>query len=197
MGYNLIECNREQLFLLPLSMRDWLPHGHLAWFLLDAVQELDLTPFHRRLRQDGWGRAAYQPKMMVALLLYAYCLGIRSSRQIERSCQENVAFKAITGGQVPDHTTVARFRKEFEEELAALFTEVLWLCGRAGLGKVGKVVVDGTKVAGNASLSANRTYEYLEGEVTRMLEEAEETDAAEDARYGEGLPGGRAPRGAF
>jgi len=126
--------------------------------------------------------------MMVALLLYAYCTGIRSSRKIEQACQENVAFKVITGGQVPDHTTISRFRQKFQEELSGLFAEVLWLCGRVGLVKVGAVVVDGTKMAGNASLSANRTYQYLKGEVERMLNEAEAADAAEEAQLGEELP---------
>ena len=188
MAYNFIDCDRDQLFLLPPSMRDWLPEGHLVWFILDAVDQLDLSSFYRRYRSDGWGRAAYPPKMMVALLLYAYCTGIRSSRKIEQACQENVAFKVITGNKVPDHTTISRFRQEFQEELSGLFTEVLWLCGRAGLVKVGTVVVDGTKMAGNASLSANRTYQHLEEEVERMMKEAEAADAAEEARVGDDVP---------
>jgi len=162
MTYNFIDCDRDQLFLLPPSMREWLPEGHLVWFILDAVDQLDLSSFLRRYRQDGWGRAAYPPRMMVALLLYAYCVGIRSSRQIERACQS------------------------FQEELSELFTEVLWLCGRAGLVRVGTVVVDGTKMAGNAALSANRTYRHLQEEVERMLREAEAKDAEEDALMGEG-----------
>ena len=188
MAYNFIDCDRDQLFLLPPSMRDWLPEGHLVWFILDAVDQLDLSSFYRRYRSDGWGRAAYPPKVMVALLLYAYCTGIRSSRKIEQACQENVAFKVITGNKVPDHTTISRFRQRFQEELAGLFTEVLWLCGRAGLVKVGTVVVDGTKMAGNASLSANRTWRHLKEEVERMLREAEAADAAEEARVGEEVP---------
>jgi len=188
MAYNFIDCDRDQLFLLPPSMRDWLPEGHLVWFILDAVDQLNLSSFLRRYRSDGWGRAAYPPKMMVALLLYAYCTGVRSSRKIEQACQENVAFRVITGGRVPDHTTISRFRQEFQEEFAGLFTEVLWLCGRAGLVKVGTVVVDGTKMAGNASLSANRTYHHLEEEVKRMLKEAEAADAAEEAQVGEEVP---------
>ena len=188
MAYNFLDCDRDQLFLLPPSMRDWLPEGHLVWFILDAVDQLDLSSFLRRYRQDGWGRAAYPPKTMVALLLYAYCTGVRSSRKIEQSCQENVAFKVITGGRVPDHTTISRFRQKFQEELAGLFTEVLWLCGQAGLVKVGTVVVDGTKMAGNASLSANRTWRHLKEEVERMLKEAEAADAAEEARVGEEVP---------
>ncbi len=188
MDYNFIDCDRDQLFLLPPSMRDWLPEGHLVWFILDAVDQMDLSSFYRRYRADGWGRAAYPPKTMVALLLYAYCTGIRSSRKIEQACQENVAFKVITGGRVPDHTTISRFRQRFQEELAGLFTEVLWLCGQAGLVKVGTVVVDGTKMAGNASLSANRTWGHLKEEVERMLKEAEAADAAEEAQPGDDVP---------
>ena len=188
MAYNFLDCDRDQLFLLPPSMRDWIPEGHLVWFILDAVDQLDLSSFYRRYRSDGWGRAAYPPKMLVALLLYAYCTGVRSSRKIEQACQENVAFKVITGGQVPDHTTISRFRQRFQEELAGLFTEVLWLCGRAGLVQVGAVVVDGTKMAGNASLSANRTYQHLKEEVERMLKEAEAADAAEEAQAGDDVP---------
>jgi len=136
MAYNFIDCDRDQLFLLPPSMRDWLPKEHLVWFILDAVEELDLSAFLHRYRGDGWGRAAYPPQMMVALLLYAYCTGIRSSRKIEGACQENVAFKVIAGGQVPDHTTISQFRQKFREELSGLLAEVLWPCGRAGLAKV-------------------------------------------------------------
>jgi len=183
MAYNFIDCDRDQLFLLPPSMRDWLPEGHLVWFILDAVDQLDLSSFLRRYRSDGWGRAAYPPQMMVALSLYAYCTGIRSSRKIEQACQENVAFKVITGG-----ATISRFRRKFQEELSGLFTEVLWLCGRAGLVKAGTVVVDGTKMAGNASLAANRTWRHLQEEVERMLKEAEAANAAEEAQLGEELP---------
>ncbi|MFH1609414.1 MAG: transposase [Candidatus Bipolaricaulota bacterium] len=193
MGYNFKECNREQLFLLPASMREWLPEGHLAWFILDAVEEMDLAAFYRNYREDGWGRAAYEPRMMVALLVYAYSLGVRSSREIERACEDRVSFRVITANQRPDHTTIARFRQEFTEEIGKLFTEVLHLCVRAGLVKVGVVVLDGTKVAGNASLSANRTYEHLEREVAWMLEEAEAKDAEEDAVYGTDREGSELP----
>jgi len=167
--------------------------NHLAWFILDAVKEFDLTPFYRKYRADGWGRAAYEPGMMVSLLLYAYCLGIRSSRQIERACVVDVAFRVITANQKPDYSTICRFRKENEEKLADLFTAVLQLCAQAGLVKVGVVALDGTKMKGNASLAANRTYKYLEEEVKRMLQEAEEKDAQEDALYGEGRRGDELP----
>ena len=162
MPYNFLECNRDQMYLMPVSMREWLPEDHLAWFIIDAVKEIDLTPFYRKYRSDGWGRAAYAPEMMVSLLLYAYSLGIRSSRQIERACVVNVDFRVITANQKPDYTTLCRFRKENEKELAELFTAVLELCVQAGLVNVGVVALDGTKMKGNTSLAANRTYEYLD-----------------------------------
>lgn len=126
----------------------------------------------------------------MSLLLYAYCLGIRSSRQIERACVVDVAFRVITANQKPDYSTICRFRKENEEKLADLFTAVLQLCAQAGLVKVGVVALDGTKMKGNASLAANRTYKYLEEEVKRMLQEAEEKDAEEDALLRRGAPWG-------
>ena len=193
MGYNFIECERDQMYLLPVSMRDWLSEDHLAWFILDAVQEMDLSRFYRRYRSDGWGRAAYEPGMMVSLLLYAYCVGIRSSRRIEKSCEVDVAFRVITANQQPDYSTVCRFRKEFEKELGDLFTEVLRLCVAAGLVKVGLLALDGTKIKGNASLAANRSYEYLHKKVERMLGEAEAVDAEEDALYGRDRRGDELP----
>ena len=162
MAYNLIECNREQLYLMPVSLRDWLPEGHLAWFMLEAVEEIDLTRFYLKYRADGWGRAAYDPQMMVSVLLYAYCLGVRSSRQIERACEMDVAFRVITGNLKPDYSTICRFRSENERELGRLFTGVLRLCAEAGLVKAGVVALDGTKMKANASLSANRTQEHQE-----------------------------------
>ena len=194
MPYNFLECNRDQMYLMPVSMREWLPEDHLAWFIIDAVKETDLTPFYRKYRSDGWGRAAYAPEMMVSLLLYAYSLGIRSSRQIERACVVNVDFRVITANQKPDYTTLCRFRKENEKELAELFTAVLELCVQAGLVNVGVVALDGTKMKGNTSLAANRTYEYLEKEVNQMLQEAEEKDAQEDALYGKDRRGDELPK---
>src|SRR4030042_505312 len=180
MAYNLIECNREQMFLMPVSLRDWLPGGHLAWFVLDAVEAIDLSKFYLKYRSDGWGRAAYDPRMMVSLLLYAYCLGVRSSRQIERACEVDVAFRVIAGNLKPDYSTVCRFRSENEEELGMLFTEVLRLCAEAGVIKAGGGALDGTKIKANASLSANRTQGHLEEEVRKMLAEAREKDEEED-----------------
>ncbi|MFC1980161.1 transposase [Chloroflexota bacterium] len=93
MAYNLIECNREQMYLMPVSVQDWLSEDHLAWFMLDAVEAMDLSQLYLKYRADGWGRAVYDPQMMISLLLYAYCLGVRSSRQIERAREVDVAFR--------------------------------------------------------------------------------------------------------
>lgn len=184
MAYNFLTCDREQTYLMPPSLTDWLPQDHLAWCVLDAVEEMDLRGFYRRYREDGWGAAAFDPKMMVALLLYGYCVGERSSRRIERRCTEDVAFRVIAANQVPDHTTIARFRQANERALAACFTEVLKLCRAAGLLRVGLVALDGTKVEADASLAANRTLPQIEEEVARILQEAARADAEEDERFG-------------
>src|SRR5271165_2054152 len=144
MTQNFIAVDREQAFLLAPDVRDWLPEGHLAWFVLDAVAELDLSAFYAAYRRDGWGRPAYDPAMMVALLLYAYARAERSSRGIERRCVEDVAYRVITANQVPDHATIARFRRDHEDAIADLFTAVLALCVKAGLVNVGVIAVDGT-----------------------------------------------------
>src|SRR5512144_734057 len=183
-GYNFIRPDRDQLFLMPPALQDWLPPDDLAYFLLDAVDQFDLTSFHAAYRADGVGQAAFLPHMMVALLLYAYCLGVRSSRQIERLCQRDVAFRVVAGNLRPDHATIARFRQRHTEALKGLFTDILRLCKEAGLVKVGVVALDGTKVAADAALEANRTYEAIRAEVETMLHEAESKDAAEDRLYG-------------
>ncbi len=164
---------------------EWLPDDHLAWFVLDAVEEMDLAAFYGVYREDGWGGAAFEPKMMVALLLYAYALGERSSRRIERRCREDVAFRVITANQVPDHATIARFRTRHEQALADTFAQVLALCARAGLVSVGLVALDGSLVAGNASPGATRSYASIRAEVERRLAQAAQTDAAEDERLGD------------
>ena len=185
MAQNFLSCDREQDFLLAPSVREWLPAEHLAWWLLEVVARLDLGAVCGQYREDGSGRPAHDPAMMVALLLYAYCVGERSSRRIERRCWEDVAFRVIAANRAPDHTTISRFRKRFAEPLAELFVQVLALCQKAGMVKVGTVAVDGTKIAANAGISANRTYEKIRQEVDRILAEADETDAEEDARFGQ------------
>ena len=193
MAYNFKECNRDQVFLLPPSIREWLPEGDLALFIIDAVAQMDLGAFYRKYRPDGRGQAAFEPSMMTTLLLYAYSVGIRSSRQIERLCERDIAFKVIAANQVPDHCTIARFRQENGKEIGGLFTEVLKLCAKAGLVKVGVVALDGTKVKANAALEANRTYEHIKREVSKMLTEAETTDAEEDKLYGKDKRGDELP----
>ncbi len=165
MAYNLIPYDRQQQFLLPPSLEDWLPHDHLVRFVIDVVGQLDLAPFYRRHRADGWGRAAYDPKMMVALLVYAYCTGVRSSREIERRCREDIAFRFIAANRCPDHATVARFRSENGEPLAGLFIQALQLCAEAGLVRVEMVALDGKRVKADASMSANKTRTGIEEEV--------------------------------
>jgi transposase len=179
---NFLPCDRDQELLLPPSLREWLPEDHLAWFVLEAVGELDLDAFYAAYRSDGWGAAAHDPQMMVALLLYAYSIGVRSARGIERRCSEDVAFRVITANQAPDHATIARFRARHEQAISELFSGVLSLCARAGLVKVGIVAVDGTKIAAAATHHANRGYEQIAEEI---VAEAGRIDAAEDELYGE------------
>jgi transposase len=177
-----LACDREQTFLMSPDPRDWLPEDHLVWFVLAAVEEMGLDAFYGSYCQDGWGRAAFEPSMVVALLMYAYARGERSSRGIERRCAEDVAFRVIAVQQTPDHATIARFRVRHEAALAGLFSEVLGLCRESGLVKVGVIAIDGTKVHANASYHSNLDYEQLAREI---LKEAGEVDAAEDALYGE------------
>ncbi|HEY4812137.1 MAG TPA: transposase [Solirubrobacteraceae bacterium] len=151
MAMNFLACDREQVFLMPPDPRDWLPEDHLAWFVLASVEEMDLAAFYGSYRQDGWGRAAFEPSMMVALLMYAYAQGERSSRGIERRCGEDVAYRVIAAQQTPDHATIARFRVRHEAALADLFSEVLGLCWESGLVKVGVIAIDGTKLHANAA----------------------------------------------
>jgi len=182
MAQSFLACDREQAFLLPPDVREWLPEGHLAWFVIDAVAAMDLSAFYAAYREDGHGRAAYEPAMVVALVVYAYARGTRSSRAIERACEEDVAFRVIAAQQRPDHSTLSRFVERHERALAGLFGEVLGLCAQAGLARVGVVAIDGTKVHANASRDANVDYEQLAREI---LDEAKAIDAAEDERYGD------------
>src|SRR4051795_9758342 len=156
--------------------------GIWAWFVIDAVAEMDLDAFYAGYRVDGRSRPPYDPAMMVALLLYAYARGIRSSRVIERACEEDVAFRVLAAQQRPDHATLARFVERHEDAIAGLFGEVLTLCARSGLVQVGVIAVDGTKLQANASRNENLDYEQLAREI---LEEAKAVDAAEDEFYGQ------------
>jgi transposase len=182
MAQNFLPCDRDQELLLPPSLREWLPADHLAWFVIDAVGELDLAVFYADYRDDGWGRAAHDPRVMVALLLYAYAVGVRSARAIERRLREDVAFRVIAANQAPDHATIARFRARHEEALGELFTQVLALCAGAGLVRAGTVALDSTRLHANASGEANLGYRQI---AEAILEEAAEIDAREDELYGE------------
>ncbi len=182
MPQNFLACDRDQSLLLAPDLRDWLPADHLAWFVIDATRELDLSAFFASYRADGHGRAAHDPEMMVALLIYSYASGERSSRKIEKRCREDIAHRVICANQAPDHATIARFRSRHEESLADLFSEVLGLCSRAGLIAVGTIAFDGTRMAADAADRQNKTYRQLGAEI---LAEAAETDAAEDAEFGD------------
>jgi transposase len=182
MPQNFIECGHEQAFLMPPDVREWLPEGHLAWFVKAAVSEMDLSAFYAAYRADGHGRAAYEPSMVVAVLLYAYARGVRSSRAIERALEEDVAYRVLAANEKPDHATLARFICRHEEALAGLFGEVLGLCAEAGLVGAGVIAIDGTKIAANASRDAERDYERIAAEI---LAQAMAVDRAEDERFGQ------------
>src|SRR4051794_3251239 len=189
MGQNFIGCDRDQSFLLPPDVREWLPEDHLAWFVIDAVGVIDTRAFYAAYRRDGHGRAAYEPSMMLTLGLYCWSRGWRSSRLIERACLEDVACRVIAAQHRPDHATIARFIERHERALGDLFTEVLGLCADAGLASVGVIAIDGTKVAANAQRDRNMTFEEI---ARTIVAEAIATDAAETAvlgdRRGDELP---------
>jgi transposase len=190
----------KQSFLLPPSPMDWLPSGHLVYFILDVLKELDLRAVHSFYEKEARGQPPHHPQMMVALLLYAYCIGIASSRKIECRTYEDVAFRVLTGGQHPDHTRISEFRRIHGKALAGLFVQVLRLCRKAGLVKLGHVAIDGTKVKANASKHKAMSYEHMtkkEAELKKKVEEllraAEQADLEEDAVYGKGMRGDELP----
>jgi transposase len=185
MPQNFLPCDRDQELLLPPSLRDWLGEEHLVWMVLDAVETIDMSEFYAVYRVDGHGRAAHDPAMMVALLLYSYACGERSSRAIERRCREDVPTRVVCANRVPDHTTIARFRARHEQGLGRMFIQILGLCARAGLVSVGVVALDGTAISADASREATRSHDSIRQEVERMLGEAAEVDAREDELYGE------------
>lgn len=201
MAKSYLPYNLDQRLLLPPDMRDWVPEGHLARFLLDVVAELDLSAIERVYEaKDPRGRAGYHPAMMVALLMYAYCVGKPSSRRIERATYEDVPFRVVTGDQHPDHDSIAAFRKLHVTALAGLFLQILKLCQKAGLVKLGHIAIDGTKIKANASKHKAMSYDRmseaekkLEQEVQGLLEEAARIDAEEDAVHGKGKRGDELP----
>ena len=202
MARSYLAYTLDQRLLLPPDMREWLPEGHLALFVLDVVSVLDLSAIHKVYEaRDDRGRAGFDPRMMVTLLVYAYCVGKPSSRKIERATYEDVAFRVLSGDQHPDHDCIASFRKEHLGALAGLFAQVLQLCQKAGLVKLGHIAIDGSKVKANASKHKAMSYERmgetekrLEQEVAELLARAEQTDAQEDAEYGLGRRGDELPK---
>jgi transposase len=194
-------CDLNQPYLLPPSLQDWLPEGHLVRLVAEVVDTLDLGEIYARYeRKDGRGLAAYHPVLMVRLLMYGYCQGVASSRRIERATYEDVAFRYLAVDQHPDHDTIAAFRQEHLESLSKLFVQVLRLCQEAGLVKLGHVALDGTKVKANASKHKAMSYarmekaeKELEAEVEALLAEAARVDAEEDGKYGKGKRGDELP----
>ena len=189
-----------QLLLLPPDMRAWLPEDHLVYFILDVVRELDLSDIFAACNGDKGGQPPFDPRMMVGLLLYGYCVGTVSSRRIEKATHEQVPFRVLTADQHPDHDTISEFRRRHLGALRGLFLQVLRLCRAAGLVRLGHVALDGTKVRANASKHKAMSYGRMD-EAERKLVEAEfapswrsaEADAAEDALYGKGQRGDELP----
>lgn len=191
----------DQLLLLPPSLKEWLPSGHLVYFILDLISKLDLSEILKTYGGETRGNTPYDPRMMVGLVLYAYCMGVFSSRRIARHTQEDVAFRVLTGNQQPDFRTISDFRKNHLKSLKKLFVQVLKLCQKAGLVKLGQVAVDGTKIKANASKHKAMSYdrmtkeeERLKAEIEALMKQAEETDAKEDALYGKDKRGDELPK---
>jgi len=191
----------NQRLLLPPDLREWLPEGHLALFVSDVVDALDLSAIFQVYEQgDGRGQPPYDPALMVKLLVYAYCTGQPSSRKIERATYEDVAYRVLAADQHPDHASISDFRKRHVAALANLFVQVLRLCQAAGLVKLGQVALDGSKIKANASKHKAMSYgrmaaaeQKLEQEVKELLAQAVAVDRAEDARYGQGQRGEELP----
>jgi transposase len=194
-GYRPVD--RDQPFLLAPDMREWLPAGHPVWLVIEAVRRLDTSAFHARRRTGGAGTAGYDPDMLLTLLIWAYANGVTSSRRIERLSQQDVAFRVVCAGHVPDHVTVARFRQQFADSAAGLFAQVLVLCARLGMGKVGTVALDGTKIAASASKDANRTEDGLRKLAADLAARHATADAEEDALFGQGQRGDEDPGDPF
>ena len=184
----------EQSYLMPPSPSDWLPEGHLVYFILDIVGQLDLGAVTRAIdAKDARGEKPYSPVMMVALLLYAYCVGVFSSRRIERATHEDVASRVLTGGEHPHFTRIAAFRRVHIDAFHDMFVQTIKLCQHAGMVQLGLLALDGTKMQGNASKHKAMSYDRMQQEeqrlhkeVASLLERAEQADRSEDGRFGEG-----------
>ena len=199
MSYNFLPYAQDQLYLMPPSVQEWVKKDSLVCFLSDVVDELEergrLGRFYASYRTDGWGAPAYHPVMMVKVLLYGYSSGVTSSRRLAALLEVDVAFRYLAANNQPDHRTIAGFRTEHREALEGLFLDVLQLCQSAGLVKLGRVALDGHRVAGNASVSENRKRARLEEEVRSLLDEAAKIDAKEDQEHGPEARGDELPSG--
>ena len=191
----------DQIFLMPISMREWLPADHLAYFISDVVESLDLSAITKRYAGEERGYPPYHPGMMVKVLLYAYCIGVASSRKIEKRLCEDVAFRVLAANNTPDFRTISDFRKDHLRALAGLFLQVLKLCQKAGLVKLGHVALDGTKIKANASKHKAMSYKRmkeeetrLEAEIAELMKKAAAVDEEEDHRYGKDKRGDELPK---
>ena len=191
----------EQELLLPPSLRDWLPESHLVYFVSDVVDQLDLSAIEKVYEKEWRGQPPYHPRLMVKLLVYGYCLGVRSSRKIAQRLVEDVPFRVLAADNQPDFRTISDFRKIHLEALEQLFQQVLRLALEAGAMKLGRVALDGTKMKANASKHKTMSWgrmkqaeKQIAAEVKQMLAEAEKADAAEDARYGPEKTGQELPQ---
>jgi transposase len=191
----------DQIILMPASMRDWLPSDHLAYFISDIVDHLDLSAIMERYAGEERGYPPYHPAMMVKVLLYAYCMGIASSRKIEKHLCEDIAFRVLAANNTPDFRTISDFRKDHLKALAGLFLQVLKLCQKAGMVKLGHVAIDGTKIKANASKHKAMSYKRMQEEEARLKKEvadllnrAKATDEEEDQRYGKSKKGDELPK---
>lgn len=191
-SYNFHPIDRDP-YLFPPDMREWLPNDHFAWFVVDVMQTMDLSKFLTKYRSDGVGATAFHPQILVGVILYGYSQGIRSSRQIERHCQEDVAYRIVAANQKPDHCTISRCIKDNSAELSDLFEQALKLCHKMGLVKFGLIALDGTKLKASAALDNNRTRTQLEDEIATMLAEGRAVDQREDALYGPNRRGDELP----
>src|SRR6202140_1320783 len=190
----------DEELLLPPSLREWLPENHLAYFVSDVVDNLDLTAIEKVYGAEKRGQPPYDPRMMTKLLVYAYCVGVFSSRRIERRLAEDIAFRVLAAGNQPNFRTISDFRKIHLKTLEGLFEQVLKIALEAGAMKVGRVAVDGTKVKANASKHKAMSYDrmkekekQLKAEVKQLLAQAEAADAAEDQQYGKDRRGDELP----
>ena len=190
--------DRDQPFLLPPDMREWLPPDHPVFLVITVVEDhLDTSAFHARRRTGHAGAAGYDPDMLATVLVWAYAHGVRSSRRTGELCRTDVAFRLICGGNLPDHVTLARFRTAFPGAIGEFFAQVLALCAALGMGKLGVVALDGTKIAASAGKSANRTEDKLAELAAGAVARHGETDAAEDGMFGAGAAGDEVPPGAW